>query len=148
MEDVKTHCKFDHAPFIKNMFFQDKKKNYYLVIQHVDTPAQKEYWRSVGTSSGNVSPVREEKLNEILKVVRGSVNPFSLLNDTQKVVKYLIVDNNLMNHEFWSFHPSDNKISLEFKREEFLDKFLGSIQRTSTILDLTKAAEEKPTQAE
>jgi hypothetical protein len=38
MEDMKNSCKFDHSPYIKNRFMQDKKKNFYLVVSQVDTP--------------------------------------------------------------------------------------------------------------
>jgi hypothetical protein len=45
-----------------------------------------------------------------------------------------------MKQEYWSFHPCDNSVALEFKKEEFLEKFLPSIKRQSVVLDLNQSA--------
>ncbi len=41
---------------------------------------------------------------DILKVKRGEVNPFALINDTENKVKYYMVDKKLMEYEYWAFH--------------------------------------------
>ncbi len=111
IEDMKTHIKFQHAPFIKNLFYADKKGRFFMVVALHDTKVSKAFWKKVGTTPGNVRLAKEEHLEKVLGVKKGRVSPFALANDAEKVVK-LIVDEKLKEVEYWSFHPLCNETTI------------------------------------
>lgn len=45
VEDMHKHLKLDKAPLIKNLFYNDKKGNYYLVVARHDTKVEKTLWK-------------------------------------------------------------------------------------------------------
>ena len=111
---MQTNVKFSKgSPYIKNLFYSDKKDNYYLVLAESNTKVEKAFWKHLGTSSGNVRLCNENKIEEILKVKKGTVCPFALLNDEASKVKYVVIDQNLKKFDFWAFHPLDNSFSVE-----------------------------------
>ncbi|KAL4444722.1 hypothetical protein ABPG74_015930 [Tetrahymena malaccensis] len=144
VEDMQKYLKLEKAPLIKNLFYQDKKGNYYLVVAKHDTKVEKTLWKQVNLAPGNMRLAADEKLEAVLKVKRGHVNPFALVNDTDKLVKALIIDEHLKNEEYWAFHPMDNSACVEFKQSEF-QKFVDAIGRTfvHVRLDLSEEEEKK-----
>lgn len=110
--------KFDHAPFVKNLLYSDKKKrNFFLIANHT-TSVGKMFWKEVGTSGGSIRWAKPELLQSALKCSAGEVNPFALVNDANGDFPLIVVDENLKNEEYWSFHPMDNSVSLEVKAED------------------------------
>lgn len=45
VEDMVKYLKLDKAPLIKNLFYSDKKNNYYLVVARSDTKVEKTLWK-------------------------------------------------------------------------------------------------------
>ena len=100
------------------MVYSDKKKkNFYLIADNT-TSVGKSFWKSVGSSAGNIRWAKAELLKDSLKCSAGEVNPFALFNDHNGDFPLIIVDENLKNHEYWSFHPMDNSVSIEVKGED------------------------------
>jgi len=62
------------------------------VLAESNTKVEKVFWKHLGTSSGNVRLCNENKIDEILKVSKGTVTPFALLNDHNSKVKYVVID--------------------------------------------------------
>ncbi len=84
---MQQNIKSEKSPIIKNLFYKDKKDNFYFIVAKHDTILEKAFWKHLGTSGGNVSLSRENHVEEILKSKRGHLNPFTLANDTQKKVE-------------------------------------------------------------
>lgn len=101
-----------------------------------------------------------------MKIKRGHVNPFALINDTEKQVnnlihslhssltpfpfyqvKALIIDENLKKDVNWAFHPMENNAVVEFKQSEF-QKFLDAAGRTAVFVKLDISEEEEKALAE
>jgi len=78
----------------------------------------------------------EAKIELVLKVKKGHVNPFALVNDHEARVK-LVVDENLMKLEYWAFHPIENTATVEILRDDFIKIFLTHINRNQTVVDLS-----------
>lgn len=93
----------------------------------------KTLWKLVGVSAGNISYAREEVLQKVLKVKGGSVNPFALVNDTEKACK-VIIDKNLENEGVWAFHPMQNTATVEISKDDFLNVFLKNLGREAKFL--------------
>lgn len=142
MEEL-SKIKLEKSPYIKNLLFADKKPNsYYMIIAESSTGIQKGFWKSVGTTHNNVRLAKEENVENILKAKRGSVNVFSLVNDVNKEVKKLFIDEKLYTYSSWAFHPMDNTATVEVEREDVI-KFLDHFKIAYEKVDLTKELEAK-----
>lgn len=78
-------------------------------------------------------------MESVLKSAKGSINPFSLLNDEQHQVK-LAIDERLFENDYWAFHPIENTATVEMLRNDFL-KFLDQEKIQFERLELDVAAE-------
>lgn len=101
----------------KNLFIKTRdKKSYFLVMlpenKKIDwKKAQKELFTS------SLTMADEDELMEKLKVKRGLVSPFSLLNDETTNTIPLVIDQEAMEeNNFVGVHPNDNTktISLQW----------------------------------
>ena len=93
IEDLKNDPgKLDKSPFIKNLIFKDKKKNYYFIVAHENTTLGKQFWKKLGTNKKKVRFASEEFLTQTLHTIKGGVNIFCLFNDHDKKVKKLVFD--------------------------------------------------------
>lgn len=103
--------KLDKAPFVKNLIYKDKKGMYFIVAEG-DSSISTGFWKSIGTSKNKIKFAREDDLKKI-SAYKGSVSIFNVLNDTDKIIKNLIFDEKLKEHDFWSFHPQSNEFTYE-----------------------------------
>lgn len=108
LEKVKFEGDYAKAIFAKNLFLHNKKKKelVYLVVAAHDTQIDmKGLTTHLKAGSGNLRAGDEDIMEELLGVKKGSVNLFSILNDTAKKV-ILIVDKRLHDDaELIAFHP-------------------------------------------
>ena len=126
----------DRAPGIqcKNLFLRNAKGNkYYLITaEHnaeIDMTDIREKLGSTRLSFG--SP---ERLMKVLKLEPGSVNPFSLINDTNKEVQFFL-DRSLITDQQLNFHPNVNYKTVNISLEG-LKKYLASIGVIVNLIDL------------
>ncbi|MCC0738692.1 prolyl-tRNA synthetase associated domain-containing protein [Clostridioides sp. ZZV14-5902] len=124
LNDITKGCQ------CKNLFLRNAKGNkYYLIVvrgdKHVDLNSVKE---KIGSS--RLSFASPERLYNVLKLLPGSVNPFSLVNDTERKVE-LYIDEDLIKEEYLNFHPNINTKTVNISRkgfEEFLEYLKYPIQ--------------------
>lgn len=62
MKDMEEELKLKESPLIKNLFYNDKKGNYYLVLALMETKVGKEFWRTLGINPGNIRLANDDKL--------------------------------------------------------------------------------------
>lgn len=104
----------------KNLFLTDKKGSYFLVILQDDKRADiKSISKLVNTS--HLTFAEEEDLNTILKLKKGSVTPFGIINDTDNKVM-MIIDEDLKEKNVL-FHPNINTKTISLKFDDLL-KFI------------------------
>lgn len=108
----------------KNLFLKDRKsRNFYLYTIAADKRAD---LAAVGEMVGEkVKFANPDDLMRYLKLTPGSVSPFGLLNDVEKKVKILI-DKDVWESDYVSFHPNINTATLELKNEDY-HKFIDSL---------------------
>ena len=102
----------------KNLFVRDdKKKNYYLLVVREEKRVELKVFRKrMGLRP--LTFASEEDLGRILKLSRGSVTPFGILNDEERIVKVFIdadFQNNLM-----VIHPNVNTATVWLPAEELM----------------------------
>lgn len=103
----------------KNLFLRNKKgSTYYLVVveasKKVDLKAL-----AVSLNESKLSFGSPERLFEYLKLTPGSVSPFGLINDTNRLLT-VIVDEDLLAQKKVSFHPNINTATLVLTAEDFI----------------------------
>lgn len=104
----------------KSLFLKDKKKNYYLIILKEDKTANiKQLEEKIGTK--HISFAKEEELQNILQLSKGSVTPFGIINDKESKV-LLMIDRDLKEKKLL-FHPNTNEATLAIYYHD-LEKFI------------------------
>ena len=106
----------------KNLFLRSsKEKEYYLYILDEDKRADLKSL-SKKIESSRFSFASEEELYEYLKLTRGSVTPFGIINDTECKVCVLI-DEELREESIVNFHPNVNTATIGISQND-LEKFI------------------------
>lgn len=128
-QDIYKNIKGIHS---KNLFIKDKKsENFYLVIMDESKKLDME---NLGKILGEKIKFANEDDLKVLGVAAGSVSPFGLINDSEHTVK-LIIDNEIWNADFVSFHPNINTETLELSGKDFR-KYVQSLKNKYEILEL------------
>lgn len=121
-----THC--------KNLFFRNHKGNkHYLVIFQCDQNLAIHDLEQL-LHQGKLSFASEQRMEKYLGLRPGSVSPFGLINDTEHHV-FVFLDENLKKYTHLSFHPNDNRASLNISLLDFI-KYMDSTCNEYTWIKL------------
>lgn len=121
----------------KNLFLKDKKGQLFLVVAEQSSQVNlKTLHKRIG--SQRLSFGKPELLMEVLGMIPGSVNPFSLMNDIDKRCT-LWLDEALISHELVNFHPLENTFTTTLKSADLL-LFLENIGFVVNRIDFTEEA--------
>lgn len=98
----------------KNLFLTNKKGKYYIYVLEDSKQANLKELQ-IFLNEKRLSFGKEEELNEILKLTKGSVTPLGIINDKDNLVTILL-DKDLIDKRIL-VHPNVNTktISLEYK---------------------------------
>ena len=113
----------------KNLFLRDYKgNNHYLVVLLKDKKADLKAIEEKINSS-RLSFASEQRLDKYLKLQKGSVSPFGIVNDVDHEVT-LIIDEDLKSAGKVGFHPNDNTATVIMDFKDFshiINKFGNKI---------------------
>ena len=140
-------CSGITGTFVKNLFIKDKKDKFYLLsaLHSTETPFKAlGKLLNVGTSGVRAGPVN--KLEELLSVIPGAVNPFAIANDHTNSIG-LLLDKNLLSSESVLLHPMINTATTKNSTQDLL-KFLTHIGREFTVLDFSEEAKSEEHKSE
>lgn len=131
LESIKDRT---HGIHCKNLFLRNAKGNKYYLITAEDNAEVdiKDVKEKIGST--RLSFASPERLMKVLGLTPGSVNPFSLINDTEKVVTFYL-DKNVMNGEDLNFHPNVNYKMVTISLDG-LKKYLASMGVTVNPIEL------------
>ncbi|WP_077611621.1 prolyl-tRNA synthetase associated domain-containing protein [Clostridium sp. Marseille-P2415] len=119
----------------KNLFLRNAQKtDFYLLL----LPGGKKFRTAVLSKqigSARLSFAEPEFMAEFLDITPGSVSVLGLMNDKNRRVR-LLIDKDVISHEFFGCHPCINTSSLRLKTADLLDKFLPAIGYEYTLVDL------------
>lgn len=134
VEEQAIHCKDIPGTLTKNLFLRDKKYGMFLVTCMASREVN---LKTVGTllklSGANLRFGDEELLQEKLGVIKGSVSPFALLNDTAGEVTFCI-DQSLLEKDVINMHPLRNDRTTSVTAKTLL-AFLEGVNHAPKILD-------------
>lgn len=107
IDDMDSLGLYDKGTIAKNLFLRDAKgKRHFLVTIRHDKKVDLKSLRSELKSTA-LSFASEERLYKYLKLKKGSVTPFGILNDTDAQVEVLF-DSDFADSESIGIHPNDN----------------------------------------
>lgn len=119
----------------KNLFLKDKKGNFFLVTVSEDSNVDLKTLHKIIGGSSRLSFGKPEKLLEYLGVLPGSVTAFSVINDTDNIVK-MIIDAPLMDNDTVNCHPLINTATTNIARDDLI-KFLKAVNHEPHILNVS-----------
>ena len=119
----------------KNLFLCNAQKtNFFLLL----LPGNKKFRTAILSKqigSARLSFADTEFMEKYLDITPGSVSILGLMNDKNKQVR-LLIDEEVLSHEYFACHPCINTSSLKFKTKDLLDKILPAISIDYTIVNL------------
>lgn len=133
-EHLKKDIPGEHC---RNLFLRDKKGAMFLVVAANET--QIDLRKLAGLlGCGRLSFGSAERLWQYLGIRQGAVNPFCILNDTEKRVR-LVLDKGMMAAEIVNYHPMDNAMTIGLSPGDLL-RFIRETGHEPEIVDLAPAA--------
>ncbi|PNV61578.1 prolyl-tRNA synthetase associated domain-containing protein [Clostridium sp. chh4-2] len=119
----------------KNLFLRNAQKTtFYLLLM----PGCKKFRTAVLSKqigSSRLSFAEPEFMEQFLDITPGSVSILGLINDKQKSTR-LLIDRDVIRHEFFGCHPCINTSSLKLRTSDLLTKFLPALDYSYTLVDL------------
>lgn len=120
----------------KNLFLRNTQKtDFYLLLM----PGQKKFRTAVLSKqigSARLSFAEPEFMEKYLDITPGSVSVLGLMNDKDHQVR-LLIDKDILSHEYFGCHPCINTSSIKFKTKDLMDKILPAIGYEYTLVDLS-----------
>ena len=108
-----------------------------MVAAHDTNIEMKGLTKHLKAGSGNLRGGDVEVMEAMLGAIEGSLNLFSILNDTAKKV-HLIMDQRLMNYfELIAYHPMQNDATTAISNAD-MKKVIAISGREAEVIDFTK----------
>ena len=110
----------------KNLFLCNRQKTaFYLLLMPGDKPFKtKDLSQQIGSS--RLSFAGEDDMHEILNLTPGSVTILGLMYDKEKKVR-LLVDEEVLNDEYFGCHPCINTSSIKMKTSDVFTKVIPAL---------------------
>lgn len=135
MEDCVEIDKVLGVKMCKNLVLCNRQKtNYYLLLMPGDK-VFKTKELSAQINSARLSFASGEAMEELLGVLPGSASVLGLLKDTEGKVQ-LLIDNDLLQEEYFGCHPCKNTSSIRFKTEDLLKLVLPQMGHEYIAVEL------------
>lgn len=127
------------ASICKNLFLCNRQKTqFYLLMMPEDKPFKtKELSAQIQTA--RLSFADGEAMEQFLDITPGSVSVLGLMNDSEKRVR-LLIDEDLLQEEFFGCHPCINTTSLKMRTRDLLERFLPAVDHDYTVVRLSGEA--------
>lgn len=106
----------------KNLFLKDSRGKFFLAILPEDKKMRINEIAKIANAT-HMSFGKEEELMELLKLTRGCVSPFGIINDVDNLVT-LVIDSELKGHKLL-FHPNRNTATVSIYFDD-LEMFIES----------------------
>lgn len=107
---------------LKNLLIKDKKSGrFFLVILDDHRQMDTTHFKKL-TGWGKIRFANEEELLSVLGLTPGSVSPFGLICDREKLVTVVLEEkiSNAEETELVNFHPNRNTATLSLTKKDFL----------------------------
>ena len=129
------------AVICKNLFLCNRQQtDFYLLMMPDDKPFKtKNLSAQIGSS--RLSFASAEAMMELLHITPGSVSVLGLMYDKEKKVQ-LLIDKDVLTHDYLGCHPCQNTSSIRFPIEDFTQKVLPALGHDPMLVELPNQIEE------
>ena len=119
----------------KNLFLCNRQAtDFYLLLIPGDKPFKtKDLSAQIGSS--RLSFAKPEYMEQYLDITPGSVSVMGLMNDKEKKVR-LLIDEDVLQDEYFACHPCINISSLRFKTSDLMEKVIPAMEHEPTMVSL------------
>lgn len=119
----------------KNLFLcNSQKTKFYLLMM----PGNKKFLTKILSKqigSARLSFAKPEYMEQYLDITPGSVSVLGLMNDVEHHVQ-LIIDEDLLKHEYIGCHPCINTSSLKLSMKDIIEKLLPAMEHEPIYVNL------------
>lgn len=123
------------ALICKNLFLTNRQQtDFYLLMM----PAQKVFktkFLSKALGVSRLSFAEGEIMEKLIGTAPGSASVLGLMNDKEGRVR-LVIDEEVLNEEYFGCHPCVNTSSLKLLTKDLTDKILPNINHSFTVVTL------------
>ena len=123
------------AVICKNLFLcnTQKTKFYLLMIKNDKKFKTKEISKQINSSRLSFAP--PEFMEKFLDITPGSASVMGLMNDKENEVQ-LLVDEDVLNAEYFGCHPCINTSSLRIRTEDMMEKIIPAMYHEPIFVKL------------
>ena len=119
----------------KNLFLCNRQAtDFYLLLIPGDKPFKTKYL-SAQIGSSRLSFAKPEYMEQYLDITPGSVSVMGLMNDKENKVR-LLIDEDVLQDEYFACHPCINTSSLRFKTSDLMEKVIPAMGHEPTMVCL------------
>ena len=119
----------------KNLFLCNRQEtDFHLLLIPGDKPFKTKYL-SAQIGSSRLSFGKPEYMEQYLDITPGSVSVMGLMNDREKKVR-LLIDQDVLEEEYFACHPCINTSSLRFKTADLVEKLIPAMDHEPTMVKL------------
>ena len=123
------------AAICKNLFLCNAQKTKFYMLMILGDKKFKTKDISHQINSSRLSFAPGEFMEKYLKTAPGSVSVMGLMNDKDNQVA-LLVDQDVIQSEYFGCHPCINTSSIRLKMDDLLHKFLPAVHHEYTVVRL------------
>ena len=119
----------------KNLFLcNTQKTNFYMLMMPGNKKFKtKDLSKQIGSARLSFAP--PEFMEQYLDITPGSVSVMGLMNDKEKKVR-LLIDEDVLQDEYFACHPCINTSSLRFKTSDLMEKVIPAMEHEPTMVCL------------
>lgn len=110
----------------KNLFLCNRQRTAYYLVLLPGSKALKTKELSSQIPTSRLSFASGEDMEEYLNVTPGSASVMGLMYDAENRVR-LVIDEELLDEEWFGCHPCINTSSLKLRTEDILEKYLKAV---------------------
>lgn len=129
------------AVICKNLFLCNRQQTAFYLLMMPDNKPFKTKNLSAQIGSSRLSFANAEKMQEYLHITPGSVSVLGLMYDTENAVQ-LLIDKDVLTHEYVGCHPCINTSSIRFTVEDLKNKVLPALHHAPILVELPDVIEE------
>ena len=129
-----------NAVICENLFLCNRQETaFYLLLIPGDKPFKTKYL-SAQLGVSRLSFAKGEYMERFLDNTPGSATVLGLMNDTENRVQ-LVIDREVLSHEFFGCHPCINTSSLRLRVSDVMEKLLPAMHHSPILVDLPREQE-------
>ena len=129
------HALGDNTTICKNLFLCNRQEtDFYLLLMPGDKPFKTKDL-SAQIHSARLSFAKPEYMEKYLDITPGSVSVLGLMNDSEKKVQLLIVED-VIKEPYFGCHPCINTSSLKFTTEDLMQKIIPALEHEPVTVTL------------